>query len=77
MTSIDAVTFKWLKSLRQLQLESNRIISFDRNALVGLNNLEKVCLAENIIASLFPEILNDICTTNPKCKVLTMQKCLL
>jgi len=35
-------------------LESNNIISIDRNAFVGLNNLEKVCLKDNPIRIMFP-----------------------
>ena len=60
--------------LKFLYLESNEIISFDRNALVGLINLESVCLEQNHIYILLPNDISEVCDTNPKCKVY-LTKC--
>ena len=42
LRSIDATTFQDLTKLIELDIRSNKMVSFDRNALVGLNELEKV-----------------------------------
>jgi len=67
--------FKYLISLRELYLESNNIVSFNKNVLVGLINLEKVCLFQNPISNLFPQSLASICNVNSKCKVFIDSSC--
>jgi hypothetical protein len=62
-------------NVRYLNLESSNIVSFNRNSLVGLKNLEKVCLFKNPISSLFPESLTSICNGNSKCKVFINSFC--
>ena len=51
------------------------MVSFDRNALVGLNELEKVCFYDNPISNLFPTYINGIFATNIKCKVNLSLNC--
>ena len=51
------------------------MVSFNRNALVGLNELEKVCFYENPISNLFPTYIYGICATNIKCKVNLSLNC--
>ena len=67
--------FKGLTKLRRLDLRSNKIVSIDRNALVGLNYLEIVCFYDNPISNLFPIYINGICFTNIKCKVNLSLNC--
>jgi len=69
IASIDANTFKSLFKLLRLDLESTQIISFNRDALVGLINLEFVCLEQNPISILFPTSISKVCDGNPKCQV--------
>jgi Leucine-rich repeat (LRR) protein len=45
-------TFQVLKDLRNLTLASNQIKSMGRNALTGLQNLEYLDLANNVISTL-------------------------
>ena len=52
LSSIDVNTFNGLTKLVHL----NKIVSFYRNSLVGLNELELT-------------LINSICATNIKCKV--------
>jgi hypothetical protein len=59
----------------EINLQTNNIVSFKKNALIGLINLEKVCLFENPISNLFPESLNSICNGNSKCKVFINSYC--
>ena len=68
-------TFQGLSKLTRLDLSSNKIVSIDRNALVNLNELEKVCLYDNPISNLFPTYINGICATNIKCKVSLSINC--
>ena len=69
ITSISSDHFKNLLNLKNLYLDSNQLISFDRNALVGLINLELVCLAQNPISVQFPASISKVCDSNPKCQV--------
>jgi len=43
--------------------------------LIGLTNLEKVCLFDNPISSLFPTSMASICNGNSKCKLFINSKC--
>ena len=63
-----------LVNLEYLMLESNRIVSFNKNALIGLNDLETICLFDNPI-SLFQTLISNVCSFNVKCKVYSNQKC--
>ena len=72
---IDDYTFHGLYNLKTLKLEYNKIALFSKNALVGLKNLERVCLYGNSITWQSPELIKDICNQNPKCQVFTTQKC--
>jgi len=58
-----------------LNLESNDIVTFDKNALVGLTNLERVCMSQNPISNLFPESLTSMCSGNYKCNIIINSKC--
>ena len=59
-----------------MNLVGNQIVVFDRNAINGLNNLELVCLNDNPISVLFPDLLlNDIWYSNSKCIVNLTSKC--
>ena len=69
--------FKTMVSLQELWLESNQIVSVDKNSLVGLNKLEKVCINNNPISTFFPHLLDGICSTNSKCVVSIAEKCIL
>jgi len=73
ITKIEEGTFKDL--LIELNLETNNIVSFNKNNLVDLTNLEKVCLFDNPISSLFPTSLTYICNGNSKCNVFINPKC--
>jgi len=78
ISSIDANLFQGLTKLVYLDLRYNQILSFDRNALVGLNELKKVCLFDHryggIVNLPFPD-LSGICATNIKCKVDLSKYC--
>ncbi len=68
---------KDLYNLKYLSLQFNEIVQFGKNELVGLNQLELVCLYNNPLSALFPTSLSDLCSSNPKCIVNTVSKCLL
>jgi len=76
INKIEEGIFKNLNNLFELKLENNNIVSFSKNVLMDLTNLEKVCLFQNPISNLFPESLNSICNGNSKCKVFIDSKCL-
>jgi hypothetical protein len=65
-----------LYNLRELWIESNKLISVDRNIFVGLNKLEKVCLFDNPISAMFPTYLKPLCDSNPYCKIKITEKCI-
>ncbi len=69
LSSVDSTTFKELLQVIDIQLSSNRIVAINRNALIGLNDLEAVYLDDNPIAIYLQDRLNDICSNNSKCKV--------
>ena len=50
-------------------------MSLNKNALVGLSKLEKLCLNDNPISDIFPDSLDELYSTNPKCKVYVLTKC--
>ena len=66
---------KGLNELEEIWLESNNIVVFDLNSLVGLNKLLKVCIFNNPISKYFPEKLQKICETNSKCVVKINDPC--
>ena len=68
--------FNGLTNLREIWLESNSIISIDRNIFVGLNKLEKICLAKNPMSSTFPNSINSLCDSNPKCIIKINERCI-
>ncbi len=50
-------------------LESNKLVSINRKAFQGLNNLELVCLWQNPIGIILAESILNICDLNVKCQV--------
>ena len=66
LKKMDAFTFKELSNLKILNLEFNKIVSFNRNALVGLNKLEKVCIFENPFYLASTSLVSGLCMTNLK-----------
>ena len=75
ITRLDNV-FIGLLNLRELWLQSNRIISVDFNIFVGLNKLEKVCFVDNPISEMYPERIKQFCSSNPKCVIYVDEKCI-
>ena len=69
------IIVKGLNDLEEIWLESNNIVVFDLNSLVGLNKLLKVCIYNNPISKYFPEKLQKICETNPNCIVKISETC--
>jgi len=51
------------------------LISIDKDAFLGLNNLELVCLNDNPLQELFPNQLTTLCDSNPKCTLRISDKC--
>ena len=68
---------KDLYNLKYLSLQFNEIVQFGKNELVGLNQLELVCLFNNPLSILIPASLSDLCSTNPKCIINTESNCFL
>ena len=75
ITRLDNI-FIGLLNLRELWLQSNRIISVDFNIFVGLNKLEKVCFGDNPISEMYPERIKQFCSSNPKCVIYADEKCI-
>jgi len=75
INQIEEDLFKGLSNLKEIILESNKIISFNKNALIGLSKLNKVCLYDNPISVQFPEFLSNICIMNPNCQVYILSSC--
>jgi hypothetical protein len=57
---IEEDLFKSLNNLNVISLESNSIIYFNKNSLVGLTKLSQVCLYDNPVSILFPTSLSNI-----------------
>ena len=66
--------FSGLNSMKILNLESNRIDYFNSDSLIGLLNLEQVCLNNNEVTK-NQEVLKEICINNPLCTVKFKEKC--
>ena len=62
---IEKDTFKGLINSNEVNLESNKIVSFNKNALIDLKKLKKVCLLDNPILISFPNQLTIITRYNP------------
>jgi hypothetical protein len=65
-----------LSNLRELWLESNVIVSIDRNVFVGLDKLKKVCFNDNPIRLMFPIKIKPLCDTNPNYSIKINKKCI-
>ena len=75
ITDISVDLFKSLFQLKVLSLESNEIVVFNKNSLLGLASLTKVCLFNNPISINFPNSLKDVCKYNSNCKVFINKSC--
>ena len=67
-----------LMTLLDMQKESNRMDFLDKNALIGLTDLEKVCLVYNSISyeySATSSPLDNTCSANADCHVFLFDKC--
>jgi len=58
-----------LSQLQYLWLNSNNLISLDRNIFLGLLNLEEVYLESNPISIMQPSYVKQLCLTNPRCTI--------
>lgn len=71
MTSIGANTFNGLVNIRDIDLAFNFISVFDRFALLGLTLIETVNLAGNPIVVISGSSIQQLCLTNPRCRIIT------
>ena len=60
ISRIKEEVFKGLMNLTEVNLESNKIVTFNKNALIGLSKLKKVCLFDNPINNNLSFIKNII-----------------
>jgi len=70
LTSIKANLFQDLKNLQNINLENNKIISIDKMSFNGMLMVENINIAQNPISILFPNELNYLCNSNPKCLLI-------
>jgi len=52
-----------------LRLNDNLINWIDAGVFVGMVNLERVYLANNIISKQQPSYVKKLCSSNPKCTI--------
>ena len=72
LKTIDLNLFFNLDNMVRLHLESNKLISFDRKFLYQLENIEQVCLYNNVH---LPANELNVCKKKANCVVKILEPC--